>query len=162
MTYFSCRGSQSTPGRSSLAACLTSSLSTETLSRCSVCAIATRIHSINGGSTMNGLEDNEQPEGIHAEMTILSKCFKCTEKNYEQSKVQHTAERQYSSFRFKTSNYLIKVGIISWQFKCVTHTSHFFHMLLIICTHINAARNLNVIFIFWCQRFSDRMRKVNI
>lgn len=55
-SYFICRGSQSTPGSSSLAACLTSSLSTEKLRRCSVWATATRIHSISGGSTRNGLQ----------------------------------------------------------------------------------------------------------
>lgn len=54
--YFICRGSQSTPESSSLAACLTSSLSTEKLRRCSVWATATRIHSIRGGSTRNGLQ----------------------------------------------------------------------------------------------------------
>lgn len=56
--YFICRGSQSTPGSSSLAACLTSSLSTEKLRRCSVWATATRIHSISGGRTRNGLQGN--------------------------------------------------------------------------------------------------------
>lgn len=54
-TYFSWRGSQSTPGSSSRAAWRTSSLSTEKLRRCPACATATRIHSISGGSTMNGL-----------------------------------------------------------------------------------------------------------
>lgn len=54
-TYFNCRGSQSTPGSKSLAACRTSSLSTEKLRRCPAWATATRIHSIRGGSTMNGL-----------------------------------------------------------------------------------------------------------
>lgn len=55
-SYFSCRGSQSTPGSMSRAACRTSSLSTEKLRRCSAWATATRIHSIRGGSTMNGLQ----------------------------------------------------------------------------------------------------------
>lgn len=57
-TYFSCRGSQSTPGSKSLAACRTSSLSTEKLRRCPAWATATRIHSIRGGSTMNGLGEH--------------------------------------------------------------------------------------------------------
>lgn len=54
--YFSCRGSQSIPGSMSRAACRTSSLSTEKLRRCSAWATATRIHSIRGGSTINGLQ----------------------------------------------------------------------------------------------------------
>lgn len=54
--YRSWRGSQSTPGSSSLAACRTSSLSTEKLRLCSVWTTATRTHSIRGGSTINGLE----------------------------------------------------------------------------------------------------------
>ncbi len=53
--YRSWRGSQSTPGSSSLAACRTSSLSTEKLRLCSVWTTATRTHSMRGGSTMNGL-----------------------------------------------------------------------------------------------------------
>lgn len=59
-TYFNCRGSQSTPGSKSLAACRTSSLSTEKLRRCPAWAKATLIHSIRGGSTMNGLERAKQ------------------------------------------------------------------------------------------------------
>ncbi len=54
-TYFSCLGSQSSPGRSSLAVCLTSSLSTNRLLRCSAWTMATLIHSIKGGSNRNGL-----------------------------------------------------------------------------------------------------------
>lgn len=63
-SYFICRGSQSTPGSSSLAACLTSSLSTEKLHRCSVWATATRIHSISGGSTRNGLQESTRSDLI--------------------------------------------------------------------------------------------------
>lgn len=59
-TYFNCRGSQSTPGSRSLAACRTSSLSTEKLRRCPAWATATRIHSIRGGSTMNGLRGHTE------------------------------------------------------------------------------------------------------
>lgn len=55
VTYFSCLGSQSSPGRRSLAVCLTSSLSTNRLLRCSACTMATRIHSIRGGSNRKGL-----------------------------------------------------------------------------------------------------------
>lgn len=58
-TYFNCRGSQSTPGSRSLAAWRTSSLSTEKLRRCPAWATATRIHSISGGSTMNGLRSTQ-------------------------------------------------------------------------------------------------------
>lgn len=53
--YFSCLGSQSSPGRRSLAVCLTSSLSTSRLLRCSAWTIATLIHSIRGGSKRKGL-----------------------------------------------------------------------------------------------------------
>lgn len=56
-SYFSCRGSQSSPGRSCLAVCLTSSLSTNKLWRCSACTTATRIHSMRGGRSRNGLEE---------------------------------------------------------------------------------------------------------
>ncbi len=55
--YFSCRGSQSSPGRSCLAVCLTSSLSTNRLLRCSACTTATLIHSMRGGRSRNGLEE---------------------------------------------------------------------------------------------------------
>lgn len=54
--YFSCLGSQSSPGRRSLAVCLTSSLSTNKLRRCSAWTMATLIHSIRGGSSKNGLK----------------------------------------------------------------------------------------------------------
>ncbi len=56
MSYFSSLGSQSSPGRSSRAVCLTSSLSTNKLRRCSAWTMATRIHSISGG------EEEERPE----------------------------------------------------------------------------------------------------
>ena len=56
-SYFSCRGSQSNPGRSCLAVCLTSSLSTNRLWRCSACTTATRIHSMRGGRSRNGLQE---------------------------------------------------------------------------------------------------------
>lgn len=56
-SYFSCRGSQSSPGRSCLAVCLTSSLSTNKLQRCSACTTATRIHSMRGGRSRNGLDE---------------------------------------------------------------------------------------------------------
>lgn len=55
LIYFSCLGSQSSPGRRSLAVCLTSSLSTNRLLRCSAWTMATLIHSIRGGSNRNGL-----------------------------------------------------------------------------------------------------------
>lgn len=55
LIYFSCLGSQSSPGRRSRAVCLTSSLSTNRLLRCSACTMATLIHSIRGGSNRKGL-----------------------------------------------------------------------------------------------------------
>lgn len=73
--HFICRGSQSTPGSSSRAACLTSSLSTEKLRRCSVWATATRIHSISGGSTRNGLQgETKVQERTHKMSFYASKC----------------------------------------------------------------------------------------
>lgn len=57
--YFSCLGSQSSPGRRSLAVCLTSSLSTNRLLRCSACTMATLIHSIRGGSNRKGLRGGD-------------------------------------------------------------------------------------------------------
>lgn len=55
LSYFSSLGSQSSPGRSSRAVCLTSSLSTNKLRRCSAWTMATRIHSISGGRSRKGL-----------------------------------------------------------------------------------------------------------
>ncbi len=56
----SCRGSQSSPGSSCRAVCLTSSLSTNRLRRCSAWTIATRIHSIRGGRRGKGLVERER------------------------------------------------------------------------------------------------------
>lgn len=58
--YLSCRGSQSRPGSSSRAACRMSPLSTVRLRRCSAYVMATRIHSISGGSSMKGLRGSRE------------------------------------------------------------------------------------------------------
>lgn len=55
-SYFSCLGSQSSPGSSCRAVCLTSSLSTNRLRRCSACTTATLIHSMRGGRSRKGLQ----------------------------------------------------------------------------------------------------------
>lgn len=59
-SYFSSLGSQSSPGRSCRAVCRTSSLSTNKLRRCSACTMATRIHSMRGGSRRKGLQRREK------------------------------------------------------------------------------------------------------
>lgn len=59
VSYLSCLGSQSSPGRSRRAVCLTSSLSTKRLRRCSAWTIETRIHSIRGGSKGKGLYEEQ-------------------------------------------------------------------------------------------------------
>lgn len=169
-TYFSCRGSQSTPGRSSLAACLTSSLSTETLSRCSVCAPATRIHSISGGSTMNGLGENEQPEGTHAEITILSKWFNYTEKNNKQTKSSAYCSEKIQPFwikkvyLFNQSKHYIKSIYPDRSSDWLTSAIFTFLSFLVKGTYTVAAQNLIRKYAEWIlwQRFSFRIRKLNI
>lgn len=69
VAYLSWRGSQSTPGSSSLAACRTSSLSTEKLRLCSAWATDTRIHSISGGSTRNGLQGETETHAFSLELS---------------------------------------------------------------------------------------------
>lgn len=71
--YFSCLGSQSSPGRRSLAVCLTSSLSTNRLLRCSACTMATLIHSIRGGSNRKGLRGGDGKK--HIQLTSISERF---------------------------------------------------------------------------------------
>lgn len=78
----SCRGSQSSPGRSCRAVCLTSSLSTNRLRRCSAWTMATRIHSIRGGRRGNGLRETcsysviYQHLSLHPSIFLLAKMLK--------------------------------------------------------------------------------------
>lgn len=108
--YFICRGSQSTPGSSSLAACLTSSLSTEKLRRCSVWATATRIHSISGGSTRNGLQGGPQEGKIVCARKSIQiskvKGIRCLIKTVAFQRVQNKQTKNvlYVSHMQKTTN----------------------------------------------------------
>lgn len=91
MAYPICRIGQSTPGRSSRAACITSSWSIVVECLCSAWAAVTRSHSTKGGSTTYARSYTSSWIGA-----ACCACSNCQEKEHTSSLQQHTDNAKWS------------------------------------------------------------------